>query len=400
MDAKTENTIRLICFTVGLVIAAGVLLAAVVVAVDVFLLVFLGILFAVLLCKVSHLLTGWLGIAYGWALGIVGASLLGLCVGFFYLFGVQIAQQIDRAEQRIGEAIDDFRSELAERPRIKAMFQSLPYAGEMFREAYSEVRDRKRPFERQRARTPSGDEGDSSDNNQNKKNQQDDSSQSSNMMQQQAQAAAGKVAGIVGRMFATTFGFFTNTALILFVGIFVAADPGLYQQGVIRLFPKEKRERVQNILNELGDTLWHWMLGRGIAMIITGAGTGISLWLLGVPLAFTLGSITAVLTFIPNIGAIISLALAVLVALSVSPMTAVWVVVIYLVLQLVESNIITPLVQQRQVSMPPALLLACQLLMAALTGFLGVMVATPLLAGAMVVVKRAYIEDVLDDEIA
>ena len=121
------------------------------------------------------------------------------------------------------------------------------------------------------------------------------------------------------------------------------------------------------------------------------------LWLLGVPMAITVGIITALLTFIPNIGGIIALALAMLMAFTQGPMTVLWVIVIYSVLQLIESNVISPLIQQHQTSIPPALLLSFQVILGALTGFMGLLVATPLLAATLVAVREFWIKDVLGD---
>jgi len=146
----------------------------------------------------------------------------------------------------------------------------------------------------------------------------------------------------------------------------------------------------------MGESMFNWLKGRFLTMLITGAGTSIALFILGVPMPVTVGVITGLLTFIPNIGAIIALGLAMLLGLSQGPITVVWVVILYALLQLVESNVVTPLIQQHQTSIPPALLLAFQILMAALTGFLGVMVATPLLAAGMVLVKEVWIKDTLE----
>ena len=132
-------------------------------------------------------------------------------------------------------------------------------------------------------------------------------------------------------------------------------------------------------------------------MVITGLGTSIVLWMLGVPLAFTLGIITGLLSFIPTIGGFIALLLSMLVALSQGPATVVWVIVLYAVLQFVESNVITPLIQQHQTAVPPPVLLTSQLMMGVLTGFLGVIVSTPLVASLIVLVREVYLVDVLGD---
>ena len=211
------------------------------------------------------------------------------------------------------------------------------------------------------------------------------------------QSAAGKVFSIIDRILSTTLGLVANILLIFFVGIFMAVDPALYRDGFARLFPIDRRERVKDILNRMGSTMFSWLMGRFMTMLITGAGTAGALLVLGVPMAITVGVITGLLTFVPNIGGILGLALAVLMALPQGLATVGWVVGLYAVLQLLESNVITPLLQQQQTAIPPALLLSFQVIMGALAGFLGLMVATPLLAASLVLVEQAWIKDVLGE---
>lgn len=132
-------------------------------------------------------------------------------------------------------------------------------------------------------------------------------------------------------------------------------------------------------------------------MAVIGVLTTLGLWLLGVPLALTLGILAALLEFIPNFGPILSAVPAVLLALMESPRLALWVILLYLGIQAAESYLITPLVQRRLASLPPVLVIVSQILGGVLFGFLGFALATPLLAFALVLVKRLYIEDRLGD---
>ena len=133
-------------------------------------------------------------------------------------------------------------------------------------------------------------------------------------------------------------------------------------------------------------------------MALTGVGVGIVLWLIGVPMPVTLGIITGLCTFIPNIGPVIALVLAVLVAFPEGLTTVGLTVSGYVLFQLIESYLLTPLIQKKQVDMPPALILTAQLLMGVLCGFLGIAVATPLVAVAMVVTGMLYVEDRLGED--
>jgi predicted PurR-regulated permease PerM len=117
---------------------------------------------------------------------------------------------------------------------------------------------------------------------------------------------------------------------------------------------------------------------------------------LGVPFAIPLGIITALLNFIPNIGPILASVPAILIAFSSSPTDALYVAILYLAVQNIDGFVTTPLIQERAVSLPPVLVIASQLLLAVIFGFLGLLVAVPLFAVAFVLVKMIYVEDILD----
>ena len=131
-------------------------------------------------------------------------------------------------------------------------------------------------------------------------------------------------------------------------------------------------------------------------MLEIGVTTAIGLWLLGVPLAFALGLLTAFLNFVPTFGPLIAAVPTALVALTVSPMTAVYAVALYTAAACFDGYVVTPLVQMRISEMPPALLLVAQVLMGVLAGQMGLVLAAPMLAATLVLVRMAYIEDVLE----
>ena len=199
-----------------------------------------------------------------------------------------------------------------------------------------------------------------------------------------------------GKSSKTTFGLFVNSMLIFFVGLFLGTSPATYRDGIVNLVPPARRSRATEVINEVGDILWKWLLGRFGSMVVTGSGAAMLLWLIGVPMAGSLGIMTGLLTFIPNIGGAIALFLSILFALPQGVATAGMVLPAYLGLQLIESYVVTPLIQKRQVSIPPALLIAFQAIMGVLFGILGAAVASPLLAALKVIVERLYVEDVLE----
>jgi predicted PurR-regulated permease PerM len=179
------------------------------------------------------------------------------------------------------------------------------------------------------------------------------------------------------------------------IGIFFASDPELYRNGFLALFPESRQRRLGEVLDELGFTLWWWLLAQLATMASVGILVGIGLTLLGVPLSGTLGLIAALLSFIPSLGPFISVIPAVMLGLTISPTMGLWVCLLYLGVQTLEANVITPLIQQRAISLPPAFVLVSELLMGLLLGGAGLMFATPLAAVVLVLVNMLYIEDLL-----
>ena len=190
----------------------------------------------------------------------------------------------------------------------------------------------------------------------------------------------------------------TGVMLLVFViGVYAASTPGLYVRGVLRLFPKGRRDRAREVIDAVGHTLRWWLLGRTVAMAAIGLMSGVGLWLLGVPLALVLGFIAGLSSFIPNIGFFLAGMLILLFAAAQGMDTVLRAGAVYLVVQGIEGYLITPLVEHRAVHVPPALNIVAQLLMAVLFGFLGLILAAPLVAVSFVVVRIVYVEGILQD---
>jgi predicted PurR-regulated permease PerM len=155
--------------------------------------------------------------------------------------------------------------------------------------------------------------------------------------------------------------------------------------------------RVQEVLQEVGATLGHWLVGRIVSMGIGGGLTTGGLGLLGVPLAPALGFPAALAEFVPNVGPFLAFVPALLLALTESTTRARAVLLLYLGVQGFESYVLTPLVEKRAVALPPALTITAQVLMAVLADGLGLALATPLAAAALVLGQRLSVEDTLGD---
>ncbi len=211
-----------------------------------------------------------------------------------------------------------------------------------------------------------------------------------------------KVSGLtllagVGGFFSSTVGAIGNFFIVILLAIYFALEPRFYLRGFTNLFPIAKRTRVREILFAIGDTLSWWLIGKVLSMVFIGLLTWIGLSLLGVPLALALGLIAGLLSFIPNFGPILSAVPALLLAFVEGPMKAVYVLILFVGVQLIESNIVTPFIERKTVEIPPALTIIFQLGLAVLVGGLGLVLATPLLAVLLVLVQKIYVEDVLGD---
>jgi predicted PurR-regulated permease PerM len=205
--------------------------------------------------------------------------------------------------------------------------------------------------------------------------------------------------GIIGYL--STSALVIGGMLMVFViALFIGAKPELYSQGFIRFFPVHRRKRVLEIMDEISLTIQWWLVGQLASMVILGVFATLGLWLLGVPYALLLGTFTALMTFIPNLGPVIASVPVILIALTVSPWTAIYAGMFYTVLQCLEGYFLTPMIHQRAISAPPVLIITVQFLLYYLLGFLGVFLAMPLLCCAMVIVKRVYIEDILNDSLS
>lgn len=201
-----------------------------------------------------------------------------------------------------------------------------------------------------------------------------------------------------GGVLASGAGLLGAIVFVLFVSLYVAVSPEPYRQGVVRLVPVRHRERARQLLESLARTLRRWLLGRSLSMSAVGLATGLGTWALGIPLAPTLGLLAGVLGFVPNIGPIVSAIPAVLVAFTVSPLHVVYVLVLYLTINLADGYGLTPWLQKRAVALPPALIISSQIVTAALWGVLGVTLSTPLMACLVVMIQQLYVEDALKQD--
>lgn len=192
-------------------------------------------------------------------------------------------------------------------------------------------------------------------------------------------------------------GILANIALVIVAAFYFAWQPQLYVRGLVRLFPPPMRGRAEATLANIGDGLRYWLVGQVIAMLIVALLTYAGLSLLGIPSALALAVIAGMLEFVPFLGPIIAAIPAIALGLAEGPNAAIYVGVLYLAIQQLEGNIITPVVHRQTVHLPPAVTLFGILASGLAFGWLGVLLATPLAVVLMILVKDLWVARLEED---
>jgi predicted PurR-regulated permease PerM len=187
------------------------------------------------------------------------------------------------------------------------------------------------------------------------------------------------------------FGVLASISLIVVIGVFLAVEPRLYERGVAWMFPMDRRGEFYETASEIGSTLRRLMAGRLLAMTVEGVGTWLLLLIGHVPMAALLGVITGLMAFLPNIGALISGSILILVGFSGGVDTGLWAIGVYLIIHFVDGYLIVPMVARRSVDLAPALILGAQLLFGALFGIMGLALADPIVAMIKVALEKGSV---------
>jgi predicted PurR-regulated permease PerM len=184
-----------------------------------------------------------------------------------------------------------------------------------------------------------------------------------------------------------------SLAAVVFIStIYLVIRPEPWVNGFVSLFPAGWRQRTREVLQTLYHTVQRWFLGQLAAMTFIGVFWAISLFLIGVPFALLLGIFSGLISFIPYLGALISVVLPVLLALISDPFSAVWVILAFVIIQQIEGNLLQPIVMSRAVDLHPALVIFAILVMGTLFGLIGVFLAVPLVAVLQVLVRELWVQ--------
>ncbi len=191
--------------------------------------------------------------------------------------------------------------------------------------------------------------------------------------------------GILG-IFSGFASFLTGLIVVLFVPLYLAAMPDPVERWVVRLFPPGRREKARKVLSESRGSLLGWLGGRLFSMLVVGVLSTIALYVIGIPGALFLGIFSGLVAFVPIIGSVAGAVPPLVLAFAGNPLDALWVLLAYVVIQQVESNLLTPLVMQRAVSLHPVVVTAAVTVAGAAFGVLGALLAVPasLVAGVLV----------------
>lgn len=309
-----------------------------------FLLLFGGLLFGVLLRAATNQLHRVLPIKKGMILFIVIILLLGFLTGIGFLMAPTLSEQTKEIQETIPAAISNLESEL------KQYEWGTWLVSQFSNEAIGE------------------------------------------MMPDQQKTLTGAAAFLSGLL-----SVITDLFIFLVLGILFAAEPRVYVKGLTLLFAPHYRPRIREVIYKIYKSLAFWLLGKFIAMLVVGILSGVGLWILGVPLAFSLGVMAFFLDFVSMVGPFLAAIPAVLIALLISPATALWVTILYIAIQQFESYVVTPIVFKHTIHMSPVVSLASIVFFGYLAGTVGVILAIPIVAVVTVIITELYVKDYLEN---
>jgi predicted PurR-regulated permease PerM len=189
-----------------------------------------------------------------------------------------------------------------------------------------------------------------------------------------------------------------NTVIVLFLGILISFDPQAYREGLVLFVKLPYRDRVRDVLNEMGRVLRLWLVGQVIRMLLMTICVWFALYLIGLPGPFLLGVQAGFSNFIPYLGPIVAAIPIALVAMPLGLSVLILAIGVYTVVQSIEGYVIGPLIQRQVVEIPPAWTLVAIVLFGSLFGVMGIALAMPLVAIGRVAVLRLYVEDCLGDK--
>ncbi len=300
-----------------------------------FLLVLVGsLLLAMLLELVSEPLVRWCRLSEGLALAIAGLVILLAIAGAGYLFGTQLASELQDVFSRADAATRTISDELQH--------------SQLGRTALSHL-----------------------------------------------EGGNFSLTGFLGSLVRVSARLLEAAIFTIAAGVYLAAQPDMYRKGAAQLFPPKRRPAVERTIDDIGRALRLWLLGQAIQMCVIGAVTTAAVWLIGLPSPLALGAIAGLAEFIPYLGPVLASIPAILVAVTSGFYPALWTIIAYIIIHQIEGNLVVPMVQRRLVFVPPAVLLLSIVAVTEIFGTIGIIFAAPITVIAFVAVKKLYVRDSL-----
>lgn len=316
----------------GIIALVFILLWIIKVIFNVLLLLFAGSLIAIFFVGLAGIIQRKFGVKEGLSLAISIIVSLLLLGGFFWLTGNSISQQFNDLKETLPSAVENVKTKLSQSGLGRRMLETAT---------------------------------------------SDD--------------VSGQATSVLQTFFKSTFGVLGDIYVVLFLGIFFTVSPKSYINGLVKLVPPTGKQKASDVMDKLGASLSRWLKGQIFAMLVVFVLTAIGLLIIDVPMWLVLSLMAGLLNFIPNFGPLIAMIPAVLVGFLQGPTTALIVAGLYITVQVIESNFVTPQIQKRMLSIPPALIIIAQLIMGVLTGGWGLVLATPVMVVLMVLVRELYL---------
>jgi predicted PurR-regulated permease PerM len=296
-----------------------------------------AIILAMLLRLGAQPFVRWLSLPEPLALAISGVIILGCIVGAGYLFGTRITAEFQDVAQRALSGSEDIHRSLERSPYGKFLLDH--FSG-------SDV----------------------------------------------------SVTGVLSGLLKVSSRFLEALVIMVISGVYLAAQPHHYRNGLVWLFPPRAHEHAARIIDGIGEALRLWLIGQLIQMVLIGVLSTLAVWIIGVPSPLALGLIAGIGEFIPYVGPLLAAIPALLVALTKSPEATLWTAVAYLIIHQIEGNIVAPLIQRSMVSIPPAVMLLGIVAITYLFGATAIIFAAPIVVVIFAGVSLLYVRDTLGEK--
>jgi predicted PurR-regulated permease PerM len=393
MGWRTADVMRAAAAVIGMYLA----LRLIWVAQTVFLTAFLGVLFGLAVSAGVDWLQPRIRVPRGVLAALIVLGSAGAVVGFFVVSGPVLATQSRELQTKLPEAIDKIDAWVQKR---QGGFLSTLISGKGGSSTTAP------PAQTTPAPTPAGRPGAAPARPGTADSVKAPTTLAGSETTAPPQTLRQRILGQLAGLTRYLFGFLSSTisvvaglVLILVLSIYIGADPDTYHDGLMKLFPRPWRKRAGEVLTAMSVALRKWLVTQLIAMVVIGVVSTVVLLILGVNAAVPLGVIAGLLEFVPTVGPILSALPAIAMGFVDSPQKALAVIVAYIAIQQMENYLLIPFLMREGVDLPPALTIIAQALMALIFGFLGLLVAVPLLAASMVAVKMLYVQDVVGEPV-